>query len=162
MGRDVNELTVAEKRGLEPLVRSRFDGVISQLRDTETRDITDMVNKIAKKFKVGAALAKIRQHKDAIETIKKAIIDLGFEIGAYEQTVVDFHKEYNRNTGVNEVDYKKPAGKIYYNLTKARPDIAGVEKQRDKAVADLWLTTQKESARKIMESKIDVPKLQLK
>lgn len=162
MGRDINELSVAEKRGLEPLVRSRYSTVISQLRDTEKHDIGELVKKIAKKFKVGAALAKLRQHKDAVEQIKKAIIGLGFEIGAYDEAVVDLTHEYNTDTGAQEVDYKKPAGKMYYNMTKARPDIAGVEKQRDKAVADLWLTTHKKDARKLVEAKIEVPKLELK
>lgn len=162
MSRDINELSVAEKRGLEPLVRSRYDTLIAQLRDTESRDITDMVKKIAKKFKIGAALMKIRQHKAAIALIVKGIEDLGFQMASGDESITDLHKEYDRNIGDYQVDYKKPAGKIYYNLTKARPDIKSVEKQRDDAVASLWLCTQKKDAREIVDSKINIPQLELK
>lgn len=162
MARDINEISVAEKRGLEPLVRSRYNSVISQLRDTETRDIADLVKKIAKKFKIGAALVKIRQHKEAIDVIKKAIVDLGFELSSYDDAVTGLRQDWDRNRNNYGVDYKKPAGKVYYNLTKARPDIASVEKQRDKSVADLWLSTQKKEVKKLIEAQIDVPRLEMK
>ena len=75
---NVKELSVAEKRGIEPLIRSRYNNLISQLRDTEKHDITDLVSKIAKKFKVGQALAKMSLLQKQIEVIKKTIVDLGF------------------------------------------------------------------------------------
>lgn len=161
MARDIKEISVAEKRGLEPLIRSKYNKTISELRDTEKHDIIQLVGKIAKKFKIGAALLKMKMHRDAAERIKKSIIDLGFELGAYDNSVVDLVKDYDRDTMQQVVDYKKPAGKIYYNITKARPDIASVEKQRDTEIANLWLSTHKTDVKKIIDKKIEIPKLQL-
>ncbi len=160
MSRDIKEISVAEKRGLEPLIRSKYDKLISELRDTESHDIKDLIDKIAKKFKVGAALLKIKAHKDAINEIKQTIIDLGFELGAYDD-VTDLKKAWGKNSGGYEVDYTKPAGKAYYSLTKARPDIAAVEKQRDSEITNLWLSTHKTDVKKIIDKKIEIPKLQL-
>ena len=161
MPKDINDLTVQEKRGLEPLIRRRYDNLISQLRDTEKHDITDLVSRIAKKFKMNAALAKIREHTAAIEKIKNAIEELGFQMSGYND-ITGLKQGWDRDTGSYSVDYKKPAGKMYYNLTKARPDIMAVEKQRDKAITDLWLITTKDGARKIVDTEINVPKLEMK
>lgn len=144
-----------EKKAVVDLVRCKYNTIIANLRDTETRKVEELVSAIASKLGVNLILNEIKNLDEQKEKLEASVKAMGFDTNGYGG-VGELKKRWVKNDLVP--DYSTAAGKMYYKLTSTRPDIKQLEEDRDNAIADVWLCTMKTEARKILDRKV-VPAL---
>lgn len=138
------------------IIQQRYDKVIGDLKQTEDLIMADMISKISEKLKVEAIAMEIKHLEEKKVMLENKVKELGFQF------------QYGKVTGLEEtwspgtfgrnseriVDTRTPAGRLYYKLCKARPDVRKLEEERDKAIAELWLSEEKTQVRKILDTPI--------
>ena len=157
MALDVNKISVQEKREIAILTRSKYDKLIADLRQTEDHVMEDLITKIQKALKVDAILLEIKHLEEKKLLLESKIKNMGFD--SYGRSL---EKSWSSQTGGYDINYSTPAGKLYFKMTKARPDIRNLEVDRDREIANIWLSTEKSEVRKIFDSKINVKQLEFK
>ena len=149
-------LRTAEKKALADMTRDRYDKVISELRESESAVMDELVQKIAKKLKVNALLDEIENLENKIVLLKKAITEMGFSL--YGSSIGGLNKIWKviGKGSVNVIDPRTPAGRMYRSMTSARPDLRKLEDDRNRAVTKIWLATEKEEVRTEALAEIEV------
>ena len=142
-------IRVPEKKEIAVLIRKRYDTIISDLTQTESQEMTELITAIKDKLKVEAIQMEIKHFEEKATLLKDKIKQLGFD-SSYGSAGLA-----TKWVGQEKiVDYSTPAGKLYYKMCKARPDVRKLEAERDAAIADLWLSEKKKTVRQILDRKI--------
>lgn len=147
----VNVIGVQERRELSLLIKDRYQKVINDLQETAQRENSALVEKIGKKLGVQILKKEISILEKKIIFLKERITQLGFED---KYGSLNFTKRWADNESV--IDYSSPAGKLYYVIVKARPDVRKLEDERNKTLQNIWLTNDRKSIKEIAERKISV------
>ena len=147
-----------EKRALAELTTKRYDAILEEAQKVENQDLNNALEKISKKLKIKAIVTEIANLESKKNLLISTIKELGFD--CYHQGDISGLKhifKFDGKTSQNVVDISTPAGREYYRMTKASPDIVKLITERDKAISDIWLATEKKDVRNIVETKIKIP-----
>lgn len=151
MSKDINTISVQEKREIAKIISDEYETIITNLQNEIKFTEGEILEEAQKMFGIKAIDLQINQLKEQINMLEKKKLELGFSDRSYDN---GFRRKYDKGRG-DIVDPNTKAGKFYYMKMARHTDINELRKQKNERLKNLWLENERSKIIKIAASIIE-------
>jgi hypothetical protein len=156
MGNPNNTIGVQEKKELSKIINSEFERIIEGWKQEIENTEGDLLDKAHHKFGIKIINQEIKNLKQKISLLEDRKRELGFGFDD------KFQKSFDYKTNERTIEADSKAGQFYLAQINKTADIKSLEKQRDQRLKDIWLNSDREAVKTLVNEKITTPMIATK